>query len=181
MLDFFVYGTLLDDDVRAAVLGRAGPGEPPIAATLAGFRRVPVTGQSFPALIVDPRGRVEGALVAGIAIVEAARLSYFEGPEYQPLRKRVERADGAAVDAWLFVPAPRQPFAPGLRPRPGQWDLATWQRRHKAGYMRGLRSAMASPSKAVIAELRQAWQERARQAAKSDAPRPSGAGRVLRS
>ncbi|MGE5146107.1 MAG: gamma-glutamylcyclotransferase family protein [Candidatus Eiseniibacteriota bacterium] len=169
MLDFFVYGTLLDDAVRAAVIGRDTALLP---ATLAGFRRVPVTGQSFPVVIVDPRGKVEGALVAGLDVAEAARLSYFEGSAYQALRQRVALADGALVEAWLFVPAPRQPFAPGLRPRPGQWDLAAWQRRHKPGYLRGLRRAMAAPSKTEIAALRLAWQERARQPAKSDAPRP---------
>jgi gamma-glutamylcyclotransferase (GGCT)/AIG2-like uncharacterized protein YtfP len=188
MLDFFVYGTLLDDDVRALVLGRGGPAESPTPATLAGFRRVPVMGHSFPALIADPRGRVEGALIAGVGIAEAARLSYFEGPEYQALRRPVERADGSAGDAWLFVPAPRQPFMPGLRPRLGSWDLATWQRRHKARYLPGLRRTMDAAPAPLLAELRQAWQERMRQPAnsragqpaKSNAPRPGGAGRVRR-
>jgi gamma-glutamylcyclotransferase (GGCT)/AIG2-like uncharacterized protein YtfP len=181
MLDFFVYGTLLDDDVRALVLGRGAPAGPATPASLSGFRRVPVAGHSFPALIADPRGRVEGALIAGVGIAEAARLSYFEGPEYQALRRPVERAEGTAGDAWLFVPAPRQPFMPGLRPRPGSWDLASWQRRHKAGYLRGLRRAMAAAPAPLLAELRQAWQERVRQAAKSNAPRPGGSGRVKQS
>jgi gamma-glutamylcyclotransferase (GGCT)/AIG2-like uncharacterized protein YtfP len=181
MLDFFVYGTLLDDDVRAVVLGRDGPAAPPEPAILTGFRRVPVSGHSFPVVIVDPRGRVEGALLTGVGVAEAARLSYFEGPAYQALRRRVARADGGVAEAWLFVPAPRQPFAPGLRPRPGQWELAAWQRRHKAGYLRGLRQAMAAPSKTELGELRLAWQEHARQAAKSDAPRPGGTGRAVRS
>lgn len=178
MLDFFFYGTVLDDEVRAIVLGRFAPSEPPAPAVLAGFRRVPVAGRSFPALIADPRGRVEGVVLGGLGAAEAARLSYFEGPEYRPLLRPVEPAVGPAVAAWVFVPAPRQPFMPGLRPRPGLWDLAVWQRRHKAGYMRGLRPAMAGTPPARIAELRQDWEERARQAVKSNAPRPSGAGRV---
>jgi gamma-glutamylcyclotransferase (GGCT)/AIG2-like uncharacterized protein YtfP len=181
MLDFFVYGTLLDDDVRALVLGRGAPDVAPVPARLAGFRRVPVAGHSFPVVIADPRGRVEGALIAGLGPAEAARLSYFEGKAYQAVRRTVERADGATVEAWLFVPAPRQPFAPGLRPRPGTWDLASWQRRHKAGYLRGVRAAMAAAPAPLLAELRQAWQERVRQPLKSNAPRPKGAGRVERS
>lgn len=171
MLDFFFYGTLLDDDVRAIVLGRRAPAEAPVPAVLAGFRRVPVAGHSFPALIVDPRGRVEGVLLAGLGVAEAARLSYFEGPEYRPLLRLVEGAGGLPRAAWVFVPAPRQPFMPGLRPRPGLWDLAGWQRRHKAGYLRGLRPAMAAAPAPQLAELRQAWEERSRQAAKSNTPR----------
>jgi gamma-glutamylcyclotransferase (GGCT)/AIG2-like uncharacterized protein YtfP len=167
MLDFFVYGTLLDDEVRALVLGRDAP---VAAATLAGLRRVPVAGHRFPVVIVDPRGRVEGALLRDVDLAEAARLSYFEGPDYEAVRRPLAGADGTGAEAWLFVPAPRRPFAPGLRPRPGPWDLVAWQRRHKAAYMRGLRRAMAAPSRIVIAELRQGWQERARQTAKSDAP-----------
>ena len=178
MLDVFVYGTLLDDEVRAIVLGRSAPAGPPVAAVLAGFRRVPVAGHSFPALIADPRGRVEGVVVAGLGAAEAARLSYFEGPEYRPLLRPVEDAAGTIRPAWVFVPAPRQPFMPGLRPRPGLWDLASWRRRHKASYLRGVRPAMAGASAAQLAELRQGWEERVRQAVKSNAPRPSGAGRV---
>jgi len=179
VLDFFFYGTLLDDDVRAAVLGRTAPACAPVPAVLAGFRRVPVSGRSFPALIADPRGRVDGALLAGLDAAAAARLSYFEGPEYDPLLRPVVDAAGVSRDAWVFVPAPRQPFMPGLRPRPGRWDLASWQRRHKARYLRELRPAMAAAPAARLAELRQAWEDRARQAAKSAAPRPSGAGRVF--
>src|SRR5690606_32610492 len=109
-LDFFFYGTLLDDDVRAAVLGRTAPACAPVPAVLAGFRRVPVSGRSFPALIADPRGRVDGALLAGLDAAAAARLSYFEGPEYDPLLRPVVDAAGVSRDAWVFVPAPRQPF-----------------------------------------------------------------------
>lgn len=168
MIDFFVYGTLLDDAVRALVLGRGTALAP---ARLAGFRRVPVAGHSFPAVIADPRGRVEGALIAGVGVAEAARLSYFEGEAYQAVRREVERTDGAAAEAWLFVPAPRQPFGPGLKPRPGAWDLASWQRRHKAGYLRGVRAAMAQAPAPLLAELRQAWQERVRQPPDGRAPR----------
>jgi len=180
MVDFFVYGTLLDDDVRALVLGRFAPAEAPVPAVLSGFRRVPVVGHSFPVVIADPRGRVEGALIAGLGVSEAARLSYFEGPAYQALRRVVQRADGSAAEVWLFVPAPRQPFAPGLRPRPGSWALESWQRRHKAGYVRGVRRAMTAAPAPLLAELREAWQERLRQPAKSNAPRPTGARRVER-
>ena len=179
-LDFFFYGTLLDDDVRAAVLGRDLPAEAPVAATLAGFRRVPVAGHGFPVVIVDPRGRVEGALLGGLGAGAAARLSYFEGPEYHPRLCPIGDSGGTAHAAWVFVPAPRQPFTPGLRPRPGAWDLAGWQRRHKARYMRGLRPTMAAAPAQLLAELRREWEERARQGGKSDAPRPGGAGRAAR-
>lgn len=179
MLDFFVYGTLLDEEVRALVLGRDAAAVAAVPARLDGFRRVPVAGHSFPVVIADPRGLVEGALIAGLDAAAAARLSYFEGEAYQAVRRRVERADGVAVEAWLFVAAPRRPFAPGLRPRPGVWDLARWQRRHKAGYLRGVRLAMAQAPAPLLAELREAWQERARQPLKRDAPRPDGAGRVV--
>jgi gamma-glutamylcyclotransferase (GGCT)/AIG2-like uncharacterized protein YtfP len=179
VIDFFVYGTLLDDAVRALVLGRGAADIAASPASLAAFRRVPVVGHSFPVVIADPRGRVEGALLVGLGPAEAARLSYFEGEAYQAVRRTVERADGGAATAWLFVPAPRQPFGPGLRPRPGTWDLASWQRRYKAGYLRGVRAAMAQAPAPLLAELRQAWQERVRQPVKSNAPRPSGAGRVV--
>ncbi|MEE8559476.1 MAG: gamma-glutamylcyclotransferase family protein, partial [Alphaproteobacteria bacterium] len=76
---YFFFGTLMDPDVRALVIGGPAPASRIEPATLAGFRRVHVAGRSYPMLISDALGRVEGCLVRGLDGRARARIGQFEG------------------------------------------------------------------------------------------------------
>ncbi|TAN47303.1 MAG: gamma-glutamylcyclotransferase, partial [Rhodospirillales bacterium] len=76
----FFYGTLMDDDVRKAIVGR------PVdvaAASLQGYRRVPVAGRTYPMLVPCQGQCIEGLLADGIDARELKRLIRYEGPEYR--------------------------------------------------------------------------------------------------
>jgi hypothetical protein len=60
-LRFFFYGTLIDADVRRLVLGRLAPDEVE-PATLSGWRRVKLAGVTYPGIVPDAKGWVEGVL-----------------------------------------------------------------------------------------------------------------------
>ena len=57
---FFFYGTLLDPDVTALVLGRRLPPAAFVPASLPGHARRRAKGVSYPILVRDPRGAGAG-------------------------------------------------------------------------------------------------------------------------
>lgn len=124
---FFFYGTLLDRDLRAAVIGRAVPEDALAPASIAGFRRVRAAGQAYPILI--PGGaedRVDGAIASGFTRAEIDRLVAYEGEGYALTTLPALLADGGTTTAQVFLPA-----VGGLKASNEPWDLARWQREDK--------------------------------------------------
>ena len=74
---FFFYGTLLDAQVRALVIGRRATRLQP--ATLAGYHRVGIVGVSYPMLVPDSDGRVEGGLSPRLNRAAARRIAAYCG------------------------------------------------------------------------------------------------------
>ena len=126
---FFFYGTLMDGDVRALVLGGAIPADAIGPATILGFRRVYVADRSYPMLTPERRGRVAGLLAHGLDGAAKARIGQFEGDEYRFEARAVHLAGGASTDA--LVAMARKGVAPG----PRSWELVPWQRRHKRVFL----------------------------------------------
>jgi hypothetical protein len=130
---FFFYGTLLDADVRALVMGAGAPAtlEP---ATLTAWRRVAHPRETYPMIVPAADAEVEGAIARDLTEDTVARLVTYEGPEYLIAAVDVRLADGTQVAAEVFVP---------ISPPVGAdtpWDLATWQRRHKQRYLARMKS-----------------------------------------
>jgi hypothetical protein len=93
----FLYGTLLDPDLLASVIGRAVP---LTQATLRGWRRVVLRNSHYPTLR-RARDEVEGVL----AIVNRpalARLAAYEGQSYRLTPIVAHTAHGTtAARAWI--------------------------------------------------------------------------------
>ena len=120
----FVYGTLCDPDLRAAVLGRAlAPGQV-AAAVVPGYQAVLWPGRVYPALVRVPGSTAEGLLLLALSAADLERLDDHEGPEYRraPVPAIV---DGELHEAEAFVPLP--PLAGDGAP----WSLEHWQANHK--------------------------------------------------
>lgn len=132
---FFFYGTLCDDDVRAAVIGRAIAVAP---AVLADHEAVPVERGRFPILLFQRGLEAAGVLCAGVTVSEAARLGFFEheGRDYAARELSTRDEAGAAQRAWVFVQTA------ALRRGPGRWDLAEWQRFAKRDFLVRAQRAM---------------------------------------
>jgi len=130
----FVFGTLLDPAIRAAVMGKASPGRP---AVLHGFERRRVVGAEYPALRRRIGGRVRGLLLPAPDAPTLARLDAHEGEEY--VRRAIWVEAGRRLrraDCYLAAPAARlsrQPWAPDAR----------WGRRRE-GYRRRQVSSASS-------------------------------------
>jgi len=121
----FVYGTLMDADIRALVLGR----QPGLRdAECAGARAVFLPGRVYPGLLAAAGARAPGLLLDGLTSDEMAALDAYEGGEYT--RRVIEVSSGGrSVQAQTYWPLAG---LPGDSPH---WSLADWQRNHKAAML----------------------------------------------
>lgn len=122
----FFYGTLMDEDIRTAVLGGDVLPDSIAPAILNGWRRVGVAGKPYPTLIPHPTGRVSGLAVSGLDPAQMRRLLRYEGEEYCLSEVRIVLECGALAPARAFL------CRPGIRASPHEWRLAQWRRHHKS-------------------------------------------------
>lgn len=121
----FVFGTLRDEDVLAAALGRwlePGQRQPAVAH---GFAAIPYPGRTYPMLRAESGRFAEGMLLRGLTAIDLSLLDAFEGEEYRRLAISVEAAgrSEAAEVYWADIAAPAD--APA-------WSFEDWRRNHKA-------------------------------------------------
>jgi hypothetical protein len=134
---FFFYGTLLDHDVTALVLGRRLPPAAFVPAILPGYSRWRVQGGSYPISVPDRKGEVPGAIVGGLSARDVARLAAYEGPGYRIATLKV-RVGEHSTTVSVF-----EPIVSKLKPTNKAWDLALWQRRDKRAFVGRLTRALS--------------------------------------
>lgn len=132
---FFFYGTLLDRDVMAMVIGRRLSPRAFMPAGLPRHARRRVKGATYPIVIGDPRGEVPGAVVRGLSARDVAELAAYEGSGYRIAALNV-KCDGVRTTVSVF-----EPIASKLQPSGELWDLVEWQRRHKRGFVGRLKKS----------------------------------------
>jgi len=136
---YFFYGTLMDSDVRAWILGERIGRKVLAAAILPGHRRVYLRDRSYP-VVVPARGHaVEGLLAEGLDRRAVARLAAFESDEYIAANRAIRLLDGVTVLARVFV-ASRLAY---LSER--EWDVGTWQRLYKRKFARRHKAPFGGP------------------------------------
>lgn len=135
---FFFYGTLLDRDVTALVLGRRLPPAAFAPAVLPGHARRRIKGGSYPIAVRDAKSEVAGAIVGGLSARDVARLAAYEGPRYRiaPLKVRIA---GRLSIVSVFAPLEER-----FQPTGGSWELTWWQRRHKRAFLARLSPAISA-------------------------------------
>ena len=128
----FAYGTLMCADILRAVCGLDRRG---IDAELSGYRRHPVRGEDYPAIIAAPCGRVRGVLYEHIPQTTWQRLDTFEGAPYMRESVCVVIPDGRMLRAWTYV------YGAGNRIdlEAGEWDFEAFLEHGKARFERGYR------------------------------------------
>ena len=124
----FFFGTLMDLDVLAYLLGRPVDLASFVPAMLDGFRRVRVEGASYPTLVPAHRARLEGRLLRRISRRDIARINHYESGEYRAELHPVATASGEHVAAWLFR------GLDGLGATEEPWSLEAWQLTHKQAF-----------------------------------------------
>jgi hypothetical protein len=135
-LPYFFFGTLMDDEVLAVVLGREPRGLRTEPASLSGFRRLTVKGESYPTLRPDPEAGFRGLLVWDLSAHEVARVAFYEGEEYRLRDLSVTRADGTAQRALAFA------ADQGLATE-GEWEPTRWRDTERPWLLAAARAFMA--------------------------------------
>lgn len=132
-MNLFFFGTLMDDEVRAIVCGRALPVRP---ARLRGWRRPHVAGRHYPMLQQRPGGYLNGVVAEEVDSEALRRLQIYEGWEYELRPFRLETPQGPLA-AHVFTCPPTIAWAEP------EWRLDRWQLRHKQAFLPQLRRQMA--------------------------------------
>lgn len=134
---WFFFGSLLDPDVLALVVGRQVPVTASQPAVLHGYQRVCVHNESYPALRPLPGAQVSGQLVDDLDEGETRRICFFEGDEFSASPCYVTLADGAISQALAFLTATR------LELLDQPWDFHRWRDANKMAFLDMTRAFMA--------------------------------------
>jgi Gamma-glutamyl cyclotransferase, AIG2-like len=138
MMRFFFYGTLLDPDVMALVIGRRLPPSAFVPAILPGHSRRRAKGATYPVVVRAAADRVRGVVVGGLTSRDVARLAAYEGPGYRIARLKVRIGDELATVS-VF-----EPIVARLQPSTSPWDHALWKGRYKRPFVGRLRRVLSA-------------------------------------
>jgi hypothetical protein len=148
----FFFGSLMDRDLLALVLGRPLDGLMLSSAALHGFERRRAQGETFPVLAPHPGGRVDGLLVQGLGWGDVDRVHYFESADYALHPFRVEHAAGR-LEAFVFLPTQ------ALQPEDTAWDFDAWSAAERGLAFALAEELMACYGRLTTAELDALWPE----------------------
>ncbi|WP_404401286.1 gamma-glutamylcyclotransferase family protein [Pelagibacterium halotolerans] len=127
-LPLFVYGTLRDPHVLAAVVNRRLHETETAPARAPDFRTVYYPGHTFPAIIPVPGTAAPGLVLYGLGETEMALLDAYEGDDY--IRAPVTIAvRGEAITAWAYLPTAQ------ISADAPDWTLEQWNEIHRPGIM----------------------------------------------
>lgn len=152
-MHLFGFGTLMDPEVRDLVVGRPVPPEAVAPAVLPGYRRVRVPDETYPALVPDPAGEVQGQLFGPLTAVELERVQFFESFEYALTAIEV-RCRGRPVPAMACLAT--EEVLIGAEP----WDLAGWAAAHKPRFLIDCRAYMAQFRRLDLRAASRLWVDR---------------------
>lgn len=100
MATVFTYGSLMCEDIMAAVTGHNLDFE---SARLSGFARYAVRGEAYPAIVPESSATVAGRIYYGVTESGLARLDAFEGDWYLRDSVVVNTAQGRLVEAQSYI------------------------------------------------------------------------------
>lgn len=143
----FVYGTLRDPELLAAVLGRRVDPRAVAAATAPGFRTVHYPGRPYPALIRVPGAAAEGLLLLGLSRLERQVLDAYEGEEYRRSVIAV-LVDEEMHETETYLPTQV------IDGTAEAWTLEAWQEVHKPKVLAGERRLAARLRSEIAARRR---------------------------
>lgn len=134
---WFFYGTLMDRDLLAAVIGRPVGPERLRPAVAVGWRRFRIEDRTYPTLVSAPRSSVEGRVIEGLDAEDEARILRYEGAEYRIDRLLVSEPGRPDVTARVFL------TWADVAVSSEEWDFELWFRRDKERFLNELPGLLA--------------------------------------
>lgn len=133
---YFFFGTLMDPDVLAVVLGRPVAARDLQAARLDDVERRRVKDDHYPMLIAAPGRTVDGLVFETGDVSDQDRILFFEDYDYDLLSCRPVLADGSRIEARFCGAGSR------IEASEEAWTLDAWAARYKAGFLELSRAYM---------------------------------------
>jgi gamma-glutamylcyclotransferase (GGCT)/AIG2-like uncharacterized protein YtfP len=96
----FTYGTLMFPEVMETVAGGRFEGR---GATLMGYARYGLWGETYPGLIAQAGSETEGMVYDGLEAVHLGRLDRFEGDWYDRRTVSIQVSGGETIDSDVYV------------------------------------------------------------------------------
>jgi hypothetical protein len=121
---FFFYGSLMDEELLEAVLGRPVTHLTFATGWLDGYVAETAHGYSFPTLIERRGERVDGIVAQGLTQADIDRIAYFEDTEYAPVVVDVSTAR-SDVAAQVYM------ATASLKATGERWAFDKWKKEHK--------------------------------------------------
>lgn len=121
---FFFYGSLMDEELLEAVLGRRVAGLTLTPGWLDGYIAETAHGYTFPTLIERRGERVDGVIASGLTAADIDRIAYFEDTEYAPVVVDVSTAQ-SDVSAQVYM------ATASLKTTGETWAFDAWRKEHK--------------------------------------------------
>ena len=122
----FAYGTLMFPAVIKSVIGRIPDSR---RAVIKGYRRLQVTGESFPGLIRENLESVEGIVYADIVGDEWEQLTAFEDDFYE-LQEITVDCLGTSISALAYIVPPSRKSLLSDK----TWNPDFFRKNHLAGF-----------------------------------------------
>ena len=126
----FIYGTLLDEDVRDAVLGHAMPPQNITPSIAPDYAIYAVAGASYPCLLPAIGEQAEGAALSGLTEEDFRRLDQFEGENYKRVPVMVHLAGDSSKAFTAQYYQPNQSLKTN-----GRWSLSDWKITEKQKFL----------------------------------------------
>ena len=134
----FTYGSLMFAPVWERVVGGRYRS---IAATLTGYERLAITGETYPGIVEATSGTVAGVLYHDVSDADLQALDDFEGIDYRRCSIAVATPDGMSMPAQTYV------YLLPLRLATHDWDPAVFPlERFMATYCRDRLGDQAPPA-----------------------------------
>jgi hypothetical protein len=139
---FFFYGTLIDADVRACVLGPDAAAWRISDGLLRHWRTARIAGRPYPAIVPRRGATTAGILADGVDGDALPRLHAYEGAEYTMRMLEIEIAAEPGGEGAGPAVATACTFAasPICSVTPAGWNLDEWRRRHRKATIAALRA-----------------------------------------
>jgi hypothetical protein len=133
---FFFYGSLMDLELLEAVLGRKAHDLTLSPGWLKGYVAETAARYSFPTLVENHTGRVDGILAQGLTEADVERIAYFEDEEYTTIIADISTAE-SDVAAHVYVATKR------LKSSGTPWNFDDWRKHDKPLLLAVTRKVMA--------------------------------------
>ena len=128
-MNIFAYGTLMISEIMYAVTNREFRFTD---ATLRGYVRFTVKGESYPGIIPAADAVTIGIIYVGVDEWSLERLDAFEGDLYQRTPVRVETEKEDVLNAETYVIKPRYKSCLSSK----EWNAKEFARKHLAPFLK---------------------------------------------